>query len=550
MFCLNAKTRYKSGGQAPELFFNAKPLTIARWPNEGFAKTGSVVEKGDIIRDWMDDRKGQDAYVAPEQRNDPPKGIAFKMDKELLRRWKSADEIWLYGYWFNNWSDQTLQVAGIDAQEGIIRSVQPSGYGVKSGQRFYAFNLLEEMDEPGEWYLDRSKGKLYLIPPENDPDAELHLSLLKDNFMTIDGVSNLLIEGIDFGYTRGSGIDIDNCSSVKLLDCKVANTGSYGIRIQGGNNNSVVRCEVFNNGSGGITVNGGNITALTPADHSVENCLIYDYARIEKTYKPAINLSGVGNRASHNEIHSGAHMAVGFSGNNHLIEYNHIYDVARETDDMSAIYSGRSWYSRGTVIRYNLIRDVTGYKAGTHRVSGVYLDDGISGITVEGNIFLNVAQGLMFNGGRDNTAVNNVFIDVENMARSTSLKEAFKGWAASSWTTLNENIRKMPIKEEPWRSAYPNLANMLEDEPELPKYTTIKNNLRYNSPIIIGKEGIHEVVTEYGDVQNNVEIDKKPGSYDPQSGHFKFDPSSGVFDIMGDLKKIPTEKIGRIKGEN
>ncbi|MCG7852696.1 MAG: right-handed parallel beta-helix repeat-containing protein, partial [Methanosarcinaceae archaeon] len=546
MSCIQTVTRYKMGGNAPELFFNGNPLTLSRWPNDGFTKVEKVIDKGDVVRDWLDDRKGQKVYVPLEERADPPRGFTIEMDKQRLVRWKDAKDIWLYGYWYNNWSDQSLQVAQIDPQQGTIKSLQPSCYGVKSKQRFYVYNLIEEMDQRGEWYLDRELGILYLIPSENDTKGELYLSLSTEPFIKMDGVSNVRVDGIGFGYTRGTGIVITASSNIEIVNCRVGNTGGQGIRISDGSRNSVRNCEIFNNGSGGIVVSGGDILNLIPASNVVENNLIYNYARIEKTYKPAIGLLGVGNRVAHNEIHSGAHMAIGFSGNNHIIEYNHIYDVARETDDMAAIYSGRSWTSRGTVIRYNLLRNITGYKAGTHRVSGIYLDDGISGITVEGNIFINLAQGLLFNGGRDNTAVNNVFIDVENMMRSTSLKEAYTTWAASSWKTLNEKFKQMPLNKEPWLSAYPHLANMLEDEPELPKYTTIKDNLYYNTHMIIGKKGIHEVVTESGTVENNIQIDKKPGSYDPENEHFNFNPTYGVFDVMSGLKNIPTKKIGRI----
>lgn len=547
MGMLQIKTRYKQGDNAPELFFKAVPLTIARWPNEGFATVGKVVENGDVIRDWMDDRKGLDKYVPLEERNDPPRGFSFMFDSDELKRWTNAEDMRMYGYWFNNWSEQTVEVASIDAVAGVIHSVQPSCYGVKSGQRFYVYNLLEEMDEPGEWYLDRDKGILYLIPPQDDPKSLINLSMMTEPLLEVEGASNIRIEGIDMGFVRGGAVIIRDCKDVNLVNCRVGNTGGLGVQIYGGSNDSLSGCEIFNTGSGGVTVYGGDIKSLTPANHVIENCLIHNYARIQKTYKPAINLSGVGNRASHNEIHDGVHMAIGFSGNNHVIELNHIYDVARETDDMAAIYSGRSWVGRGTIIRYNLIRDVTGFKAGTHKVSGVYLDDGISGITVEGNIFLNVAQGLMFNGGRDNTAVNNAFIDVENMARSTSLKEAFKTWAASSLVTLHQGIKAIAIDKEPWLSAYPHLATMLNDDPELPKYTTIKDNLRFNAPIIIGDKGIHDVVVEFGDVENNVEISKLPGKYNADTGSFEFDSSSGVFDLLPELKNTPVEKIGRIR---
>lgn len=544
---IESKTKYRRGEQAPELFFNEEPLTIARWPNEGFAEIKNIVEKGDIIRDWADDRKGQKEYVPLEDRNDPPVGFAFRFDKDILARWQSADDIRLFGYWFNNWSDQTVEVERIDAQEGVIYSRQPSTYGLKLGQRFYAYNLLEELDVPGEWYLDRSKSKLYFIPPREDVSSSVYLSLAKHDFVISDGASNVRIEDVEFGYTRANGIIVKDGENFHIINSRVANTGGAGIIVNGGKKHLVSGCEVFNNGTGGVRLQGGNVRALESAGHRIENCLIYNYARIAKTYNPGINLNGVGNYAVNNEIHTGDHMAISFGGNNHIIEYNHIYDVCRQTDDMAAIYAGRSWVSRGTQIRYNLIRDVTGYSSGTHKVSGVYMDDGISGITVEGNIFYNVAQGIFFNGGRDNTAVNNVFIDVENMMRSTNMRKAFTTWAAGSWKTLNASLKNYPIDKEPWKSAYPNLANMLSDEPDLPKYVTIKDNILYNTPIILSEKGIHDAVAEYGSVEKNIEIKYKPGRYNKATGKFEFDPDSGIFNLMPKLREIQPQKIGVLR---
>ncbi len=125
MSALDKHTKYRSGPKAPELFFDAEPMTLARWPNEGFASVGSVVENGDVIRAWMDDAKGGRAmdheYVPVEKRNDPPKGFSFNFDKERLSRWAQAQDVRLYGYWYYNWSDQAVEVAKIDAQSGAAK---------------------------------------------------------------------------------------------------------------------------------------------------------------------------------------------------------------------------------------------------------------------------------------------------------------------------------------------------------------------------------------------------------------------------------------------
>jgi molybdopterin-containing oxidoreductase family membrane subunit len=55
---------------------------------------------------------------------------------------------------------------------------------------------------------------------------------------------------------------------------------------------------------------------------------------------PAVILSGVGHRVSHNVIQDHPHCAILFSGNEHRIEYNEIHSVCYESNDAGAIYSG------------------------------------------------------------------------------------------------------------------------------------------------------------------------------------------------------------------
>lgn len=110
--------------------------------------------------------------------NDPPVGFAFRLNDatERLKGWSQESDLRLLGYWFNNYSDQAVEVAGVDLDEGIIRSRQPSAYSTKENQRFFAYNALSELDVPGEWYLDRRSGVLYLYPTDTAPGAPVLLT--------------------------------------------------------------------------------------------------------------------------------------------------------------------------------------------------------------------------------------------------------------------------------------------------------------------------------------------------------------------------------------
>ncbi|MDQ8192956.1 right-handed parallel beta-helix repeat-containing protein [Coraliomargarita sp. SDUM461004] len=545
MSALQEQTQWRSGTQAPELFFDEVPMTLARWPNEGFALTGKIIERGDRIRDWMDDSKNTEKYVPPAERNNPPKGFIFEVDApERLPQWKEESDLRLYGYWFFNWSDQALSVAEVDVDQSTVQSLQPSAYAVKTGQRYFAYNALSELDVPGEWYLDRHSGVLYLYPLNESSTATIDLSLMDQPLLKMDQVSYVRFEGIEFVGTRADGIQVKQGTEVVFDHCRIGNVGGTGIRLDG-LRNRFQNGEVFQTGRMGIRLDGGNRALLIDGENVVINSHIHHYARIEKTYQAAISINGVGQYVAHCEVNYGAHLGLAISGNNHLIELNHIYDVSRETDDMAAIYGGRSWTSRGTVIRHNLFRDITGYRNGTHRVSGIYLDDGFSGTTVTGNVFINVAQGLMFNGGRENRAQHNIFIDVENTMRATDMTSAFQTWGKVSWGTLNQDLKSSPYMTEVWKKAYPRLPSILQDEPNKPKYSVIKDNARYQSPIIMGATGIHDSMRAVGWVENNLELSQRPGHYDPDSGRFIVNPACGLFEAIPELQQVPFLYIGR-----
>lgn len=40
--------------------------------------------------------------------------------------------------------------------------------------RYYAYNLLAELNQPGEYYLNRSTGMLYFYPPAQDSNTDTY----------------------------------------------------------------------------------------------------------------------------------------------------------------------------------------------------------------------------------------------------------------------------------------------------------------------------------------------------------------------------------------
>jgi hypothetical protein len=447
----------KGGGL--ELFFNDKPMTLARWPNEGFVNIVGLVEPNTVnVRGTKGSKTGKFMY-----KGDRPK------------RWVHENDVWVHGYWFWDWADERQKVESIDTEKRIISIVPPfHHYGYRVGQWFYGMNILAELDTPGEWYLDRETGILYFWPPAPIEEKGAVVSV-SDTLVTLTDVSHVTIQGVIFEACRSTAVVMKGCAHTQIAGCVLRNLGSTAVRVEGGRNNGVVACDIYGTGSGGIALVGGERPSLTPAGHIAENNHIHHYGRWNRMYTPAIAIDGVGNRAVHNLIHDAPHMAIAFGGNDHSIEFNEIHNVCLESNDAGAIYAGRDWTMRGTVIRRNYLHDITGFRG--RGCVGVYLDDMFCGTKIYANVFYRVTRAAFIGGGRDCTVENNIFVDCRP---SLHIDARAMGWASDAVdTTMTERLKAMPYASELWRERYPELVRILEDEPAAPKGNVVARNISW-----------------------------------------------------------------------
>ena len=238
--------------------------------------------------------------------------------------------------------------------------------------------------------LDRENSKLYYYPSEEVQSIEL--SMLEKPLVSIKGASNVQFKGIIFECSRGMGVYMERTQNNLISDCTFKNLGIVGVCVgkgiypfkelrhegtgeaaseiigsylqhiyedpvfnrEAGRNNGVVNCTIYNTGAGGIHLSGGDRLTLEPGNNYVENCIIHDFNRIEKSYRAGIDISGVGNRISNCELYNAPSMAILMRGNDHLFEYNEIHHVCQEVHDQGALYYGRDPSERGHVVRYNL----------------------------------------------------------------------------------------------------------------------------------------------------------------------------------------------------
>jgi hypothetical protein len=201
---------------------------------------------------------------------------------------------------------------------------------------------------------------------------------------------------------------------------------------------------------------GGDRQTLKPAGHFVENCHFQRQGRWSKCYVPAIGMTGVGLRASHNLIEEHPHCAILFWGNDHLMEFNEIHHIALETGDVGAIYTGRDYTFRGNKIRHNFIHHTGGVGMGS---MGVYMDDCVSGTEVYGNVFYKVHWAMFIGGGRDHRVENNLFVDCDPAVRADGRGlDKTPVWHDMVDDTMRKRLKDIPLSL--YREHYPEMKSL------------------------------------------------------------------------------------------
>lgn len=351
------------------------------------------------------------------------------------------------------WSSSRLLVKSVDTTRNVVTFTGMPTFAVDQGglQHYFIENVKEELDEPGEWYLDRPTGVLTYLPKDGESLAttrvvapvlstvvSLSANYSKESFVSHVVLSNLVISHNEsplpaegYGGSQGqpdlpSAVELTGAKECEIVRCVVSQTGNYGIGIGlGCQDNRVLGCRLFDLGGGGIKVGDVKMNDISknakypvlPARNRVENCAISDggvmYFSANAVWAGIVNGTVIAHNEFWNFPYSG--IAVGWSWSDektscasNAIEYNIVSNVLTLLGDGASVYTlGRQ---PGTVIRGNVVRDNTqSIFAKYHWQLGLYLDEGSSEMLVEKNFVWKVGtHGFNMNGGAQNLIRNNL----------------------------------------------------------------------------------------------------------------------------------------------
>ena len=521
---------HQSTGANMELYFDGKPMILARWPNDKWA--------------WIEKMSGEKAQNPAYHQMAYAVGSFFAPSavferKNRLELWKNEPHLMAHGYWYYDWAPQRMEIGSVDADKKIItvKNSELHRMGFRPRQRFYIYNALCELDSPGEYYVDKEKGILYFYPPENFHNQAIELAMLCTPLIKIENGSNIVFERMIFEKGRTDGISISGGKNNQVIASTIRNMGQTAVSIKSGFNHQVIGCDIYNIGEMGILLSGGDVKQLIPGNHLACNNYIHDYGIFKPTYRPGIRLMGVGNHVKNNLICNAPHFAIHFLGNDHVIEFNEIHSVNLDSADTGAVYCGRSWTNRGNIIRSNYLHHITG-----DQISGIYLDDMFSSADITGNIFYKLSTAVLIGGGRDNQVMENLFIDCE----PSIYMDARGTWPASqgfikAW--LDEfkskgTIEGVVVDKEPYISRYPKLATIFAGRNDQPEGTLITRNISWGGIWM----DIHKNILPYCLKLDNNLVGINPGFVNFKKYDFQLDTNSPAWKI--NFKQIPFDQIG------
>ena len=301
------------------------------------------------------------------------------------------------------WGDFTWRITGKDALGGVTKEggwQNNRGGSVHQKIRFVE-NIFEELDAPGEWFLNVKTHTLYFYPPAGFDlkNAAVEATRLRslvefrgsaDNpvrFVTLRGLTfrhaartvmdtREPLLRTDWAIYRGGAVFFEGTEDCALEDSFLDQLGGNAVFVNHYNRRVTVRgCQIAKAGASGVCFVGdpqaarnplfnysqvnkledldrtpGPRTPNYPADCLVEDCLIYLTGRVEKQ-TAGVNIDLAQNiTVRHCSIYdlprAGINIGDGCWGG-HVVEFCDVFDTVKETGDHGSFNSwGRDRYWR------------------------------------------------------------------------------------------------------------------------------------------------------------------------------------------------------------
>ena len=471
-------------------------------------------------------------------------------------RWVDAK-----GWWIGIFPDYDFRYISstpisIDVENKVItantHSTQP--FTNPWSKRWKAFNLLEELDMPGEFYIDRDTMTLYFYPPHTLADSTIELSL-QNHMITGTEFSNVTFK--DLEISQGSGYAFNfkkNIDNVDILDCYIHDIGGSGVRIEGtkdqqsgrhGQFIGLVRVDASSNvdikgniieniGTNALFICGGDGDNLIHANNVIENNYIAT-VNTRNFLQSAVTVAGCGFTVRQNTITNVNEHGIDYWGNDIVVEQNEVCDAIRMVADAAAIYSGRNQIMRGHVVRQNFVHDIQ--PASKKLVSGtvgIYRDDGQQGGVIEQNLIVNCGIGYNSNFAAANEVRNNIIVNCKTHWAFHNAGGFDNDTAdVSAHGTVDDAIATI-VNKDLYFKAYPLLKEWAENKTNPKKWNVIDGNLVVGNSVA----KVASQDTKHAQWGKNIQVPTAEDLIDPEHFDYRVKADS---EILKELPNLPNE---------
>lgn len=306
--------------------------------------------------------------------------------------------------------------------------------GSMEKKEYVIFNTREGMTKPGQWYLDRSNGKIVYWPLEGEEMASLKIVVpTMEYIIRVTGdssnpVKDVTIRGLAFQGTNvplktagatcsrlDGAVSVSHARNCTIEKLEITAVGGNGIVARDLSHCQITDCLVHHVGGTGIWQSGDS---LFVARNYIHNVGLY--------YPSAIGLASMGQdqHVYRNVVHDVPYCGMNVCCVRNLVEENLIYRVMLELHDGAAIYVGGGY---GTILRGNVARDIKSVGQG-YGISAYYLDEGTRDCLIENNVSVGVERPVHNHIAFNSTIRDNVFITdgVMNLSFQRSSNFEFK----------------------------------------------------------------------------------------------------------------------------
>ncbi len=500
----------------PHIYVNDEVHTLAKWPNSDYETVLEAVS-GDKVSGGG---------------GDPNKGGSIIFSNTEPTNWLSAEQPFIQGHLGVFYHSEAVPVKNIDLSENKINLKYYTTYGIEKDHRWQIVNLIEELDIPGEYYIDAEESVLYMYPTEPlTEDTTVEIAALQTPMFILDGAKNISFEGIELEKVScrvntggwylsedsiGHGILMKNgCENITVKGCEIHEIGGNGIYVKKGSDITIEDCFIYDTGHSGIVMDlVGDRHTLTPSNCVIRNNVLSNASvQSENNRVACIELcEGAVDVQIHNNLfYKTKNSAIRYMGNGNQMYRNEFSSVCTQAADAGTIYSGRAVLEWGNKIYENYFHDI-GMKVnkGAHDSWAMFWDDELSGQEFSRNIVVannfKKAGGLHMSGW-DHVVKSNTFVNSDRAyvysQRTTSKFDWLDRFRTRFTTGWDNGTYK--VTSEAYAEKYPLMTKQLErtlewDFPHL--NSVVSNNLDVNCLEIIVLQDAYD----YGTIENNVTI--------------------------------------------